>query len=106
MKDPLKYYFNKRNIEDVSVAIVPSHRVGTISTGLSRIARKTCKDMEFEYRPSLLYRFKEIDKLFQGGNRNIQIHYNSIIVVENSSKKTILLLDNVICMAIAKTVRT
>ncbi|MFQ7521941.1 MAG: hypothetical protein ACLRLW_01795 [Terrisporobacter sp.] len=62
--------------------------------------------MEFEYRPSLLYRFKEIDKLFQGGNRNIQIHYNSIIVVENSSKKTILLLDNVICMAIAKTVRT
>ena len=62
--------------------------------------------MEFEYRPSLLYRFKEIDKLFQGGNRNIQIHYKSIIVVENSSKKTILLLDNVICMAIAKTVRT
>lgn len=126
MRDPLKYYFNKKNIEDVSVAIVPSHSVGKISTGLSRIARKICKDMGFEYRPSLLYRFKEIEKLSKGGNRNIQIHYNSIIVVGNSSNKTILLLDdvtttgnsllackdilvkegyNVICMAIAKTVR-
>lgn len=126
IKKSLKNYINKNNIKALSIGIVPSHERGKTSVGLKRMAIKMCEEMNFEYSNNLLYRHKTINKLSQGGERSISVHYNSIIVLGKPMYKTILLLDdittsgnsliacknmlenkgyNVICMSIGKTVK-
>lgn len=82
------------------VVTVPSHREGAWSDGLGSLVKQVCaKSRLFVPRPKLLLRLQTIDKLASGGNRQPQVHLDSIVVnplyVDEVRKKHVLLLDDI-----------
>lgn len=83
----------------VDIAIIPKSEAGKVSPGLIAVAeRLTVLDKRFVLpRPQILTRTKTIEKLANGGNRAMHIHYDSIdaeIPVARRGR-AVLLLDDI-----------
>lgn len=81
---------------DVVIVIVPSSKAYTETHGLYKVAKKLEKKGKVN-GSSCLVRHKDIEKLASGGNRNINVHLNSIKVENHSiiKDKYVILLDDI-----------
>ena len=81
---------------NVVVAIVPSSTANTTTHGLYKVANKLAKKGKVD-GSSCLVRHTSIDKLATGGNRNIDVHLNSVKVENNAIiyDKYVILLDDI-----------
>ncbi len=96
----IRFFFNQLDEElckGVSICVVPSHKQSDtndygVAEFASRLAKNGRNDMV-----DLLLRIKTIDKLAYGGNRNIQVHRESISINNNMSVKgeVVLIVDDV-----------
>jgi predicted amidophosphoribosyltransferase len=117
--------------EDFGIVVIPSHKPGTGKSSLQELAGVLSKQLtNVEDLSGCLVRHKLINKLSMGGNRDAQIHLDSIRVQNPNSLRNhdILLLDDIltsgnsmkasrqlllaakprkiVCLALARTVRT
>lgn len=85
------------NMGTADVIVVPSSKAGRVSDGLERVVKKACDaDKRLRYRPGAIRRIKDIDKLANGGNRSVDVHYNSLEYKQTSkSSSVIILVDDV-----------
>ena len=116
---------------DFPVCVVPSHEasVDNSNSSTATLAKGLVKSNNLIDATNCVQRFRTIQKLANGGDRNLEVHVNSIHIVnpELIEGKTILLLDdvmttgnslracrkllldagaeNVFCLALAQTVR-
>lgn len=77
---------------------MPSSQKDRISEGLKRICIMICRRFNNIKYIKCLNRYKTIDKLAYGGDRNKKVHFNSIeICCEEDiiANKNIILLDDV-----------
>lgn len=83
--------------EEVYAAYVPSHEAHKESPGLAAILKVAKKKYNIVNSKNLLVRHKTVEKLSGGGNRDREVHLNSIKVVKKSFPKgaKILLIDDV-----------
>lgn len=80
----------------LQIAIVPSSGKGARSQAIEDIINRLNCAAEIEYNPDFLIRTKTIQKLHEGGRREIGVHLDSIIVGELPDPNIpILLLDDV-----------
>ena len=116
---------------DFPVCVVPSH-MASVDNSMSptaRLAKGLVKSNNLIDATNCILRVRSISKLSRGGNRDLAVHLNSVKVVNSDviKGKTVLLLDdvmttgnsldacrqlllragakNVLCLALAKTVR-
>jgi predicted amidophosphoribosyltransferase len=93
-------YFHKildpRLDAEFSIAIVPSSNSETLDSGIRKLAVKLAANSRTD-ATSCLVRYKSIDKLATGGNRNREVHLTSIRVQQNYliQGQEVLLLDDV-----------
>lgn len=85
---------------DASIQIIttiPSHEAHHISPGLAALTHCIADRLYITPMPYILTRTKTIEKLSQGGNRSVNVHYDSILVSNphEVKGKSILLLDDV-----------
>lgn len=84
---------------DIVVAVVPGHQAGNATpSGIGLLAREVAGTDGRTDGTSLLVRTKSIDKLASGGDRSIEVHLNSIRVVDKHGvlkDASVLLLDDV-----------
>ncbi|WP_417391994.1 ComF family protein [Gimesia sp.] len=80
----------------VPIAIVPSHDPSKRSTGIKKVAKKLADNGRID-ATSCLKRTRKIEKLANGGSRAIEVHLDSIVVVNSHliEGKDVLLLDDV-----------
>lgn len=87
---------NVDNINDYEIiTCVPGSEADTISPGLVKIMQGICNEFNTMTYVPLLQRYKTIAKLAHGGNRAVEIHLNSIKVLEQMENKKVILLDDV-----------
>lgn len=79
------------------VCIVPSSKPQKLDTGIREIAKKLCKKNNLIDGTDCLVRVVEIETLHDGGNRDKNVHLNSIKVknINIIKNREILLLDDV-----------
>lgn len=77
--------------------VVPSHAKNMVSPGLLQLARNVSHEFNFKNKENLLSRTTTVDKAASGGQRSIQIHLDSVVVVgqENVKGKTVYLFDDI-----------
>jgi phosphoribosylpyrophosphate synthetase len=84
---------------DIVVAVVPGHDpANTALSGIGMVAQRVAALNGRIDGSSLLVRHTKIDKLATGGNRSIEVHLNSIKVVDKAkvlNGASVLLLDDV-----------
>jgi predicted amidophosphoribosyltransferase len=82
--------------DSIAITVVPSHDPSKAQSGLVMLAKKLAKLKRIN-AVSCLRRTKKIAKLASGGDRSIQTHLDSIIVVDKNliKSKDVLLLDDV-----------
>ncbi|WDQ32171.1 hypothetical protein PTQ21_27955 [Paenibacillus marchantiae] len=82
---------------NVSLAVVPSHDPNKVGGGVYRIAKKLVSSSKRIDATSCLKRHTIIQKLAHGGPRSIDIHRNSINVIDREliMDKEVLLLDDI-----------
>lgn len=116
---------------DFPVCVVPSHEAccDNSNSPTARLAKGLVKSNNLIDATNCIQRFRTIQKLAKGGDRNLEVHVNSVHIVnpELIEGKTVLLLDdvmttgnslracrkllldagaeNVLCLALAQTVR-
>lgn len=104
MNSAVKYFYEriiwplvswKEINKNISITIVPSHKVGNSSPGMTNLVENLCNTLGCEDKVGILERYKDIEKLSLGGNRKKYVHYNSIKVSGKASNKRILILDDV-----------
>lgn len=80
----------------VAICVVPSHSPQSVESGVIQLARKLAAHDRIDMTDYLI-RTKEIEKLATGGNRNIDVHLNSIEVDPRISitGEVILVVDDV-----------
>ena len=83
--------------EEIYAAYVPSHEAGKKSAGLGSVLTNVSKSYNIANSKNLLYRHKTVPKLSHGGNREKDVHLNSIRVFKNAIPKgaKVLLIDDV-----------
>lgn len=83
--------------EPIYIAIVPSHTENNISKGLISIVRHIKQVYNIASSKNPLVRTYTIEKLASGGGRSIDIHLDSIAVIDGAipSDAKVLLLDDV-----------
>lgn len=89
---------NKRiKIDDIAIAVVPSHDPQKNNSGIKMIAKLLCSNTMRVDAIHCLVRHKKIDKVALGGNRNKEVHLSSIKVIDKHliAGKLVLLLDDV-----------
>ncbi len=82
----------------VHIVLVPSSTKGAWSPGLLKVGEYLCRrNKNFVDSLKTLERTTAIQKLANGGARNLDVHFNSITVRQPSriAHKTVLLLDDV-----------
>lgn len=89
----LKNYFNPQS----TVVTIPSHDPNNINSGIKEFAEFLIIECKLIDGTNLLVRQVIIPQLAAGGNRNINIHMNSMAVYDNEKikGKNILLIDDV-----------
>lgn len=65
--------------KNVALTLVPSHDPENLDSGLRKLVKKLASNGRYD-ASSCLKRFKKIEKLSHGGNRNISVHLGSIEV--------------------------
>jgi predicted amidophosphoribosyltransferase len=82
--------------KNIPIAIVPSHDPDSSDSGLLTVAKKLVRDNRID-ATSCLQRIKKIDKLSGGGDRSVEVHLNSIKVINIQIivDQHVLLLDDV-----------
>lgn len=103
----INYYYHRfikelTNTDDIKkaqiITCMPSSQKDRISEGLKRICIMICRRFNNIKYIKCLNRYKTIDKLAYGGDRNKNVHFNSIeICCEEDiiANKNIILLDDV-----------
>lgn len=97
----IQYFYNRLNPiifgQDLVICYVPSSDPAKTNTGIRRLATRLAAQNGRTNATECLVRTKKIDKLATGGNRDIQVHLDSIKVdrAELIKNKTVLLLDDV-----------
>lgn len=95
----IHYFYNLLNAEinkDVAICVVPSSDANIKESGIGKLGKMLAengrKDMVH-----FLVREKSINKLATGGNRNIDIHFQSISTMNNMKIEgdVVLLMDDV-----------
>lgn len=83
--------------EAIAIAVVPSHDPKSQSAGLKKLAAELTKSGNRVDASRCLVRTHKIDKLAHGGNREKQVHLESIVVMrpEVIRGRDVLLLDDV-----------
>lgn len=84
--------------ENVLVAVVPGHDPEKTESGIRTIAQKIAASDGRRDGTALLVRHKKINKLATGGNRSLEVHLNSIKVVDKAKileGANVLLLDDI-----------
>ncbi|MEG4492876.1 phosphoribosyltransferase [Microcoleus sp. D3_18_C4] len=85
--------------ESFAIAVVPSHSSGNQVSGIHLVAQKLAKSLPEKITDATLclIRVKNIDRLSTGGNRELDIHFQSMKVInlELIQNKNVLLLDDV-----------
>lgn len=84
--------------DDFAVAVVPGHDPAKVGAGLRALAAEIAKAGQQRIDGSgVLLRTKKIDKLAHGGDRNEQVHLDSVAVADprTIAGRDILLLDDV-----------
>ena len=86
-----------RAIGQTIIAIVPSHRQGCVSPALESMARTLADRFGYIYNGNPLVRASTIQKLADGGNRNINVHISSVRVDNRRipMASRVLLIDDV-----------
>lgn len=95
----IDYFFDymiKKVSPDV-IAVVPSHDPAKVASGISTLASRLAQARGCHDGSACLVRHTKINKLSAGGDRSVQVHLNSIHVVDPASiaGKSILLIDDV-----------
>lgn len=83
--------------EGFMIAVVPSHDPEKHTSGIRMIAEFLCRDGKRGNATKCLVRHTKVAKMASGGNRQVQVHRNSI-KVENPAlikDKLVILLDDV-----------
>lgn len=96
----LKYFFNllHRDVaQGVTICYVPSSDPANTNTGIRRIAENLCKHNGRIDANSCLERHTKIQSAKMGGERSMEVHYNSLRVVNTNlvQNRDVLLLDDV-----------
>ena len=82
----------------VDVIIVPSSKVGKVSDGLTQIMTKVCaRDKRLSINNGALHRFREINKLASGGNRDAHVHQGSIMLRSGCNLSDVVILIDDVC---------
>lgn len=95
----IQYFYNLLNEEirkNVTICIVPSSDSEKKITGMSRLGEKLAENGRIN-KVYLLNRRYSISKLAHGGNRDINVHLNSIDALEelDAQSDIVLLMDDV-----------
>lgn len=79
------------------VATIPGHTAGSTSQVLADLTKTIAARLQITALPFLLSRTKTIEKLAHGGDRSVQVHYDSMVVTNHLdiAGKSILLIDDV-----------
>jgi hypoxanthine phosphoribosyltransferase len=85
--------------DSFAIAVVPSHSSGNQESGIHLVAKKLAKSLPEKITDATLclIRVKNIERLSTGGNRELDIHFESMKVInlELIQNKNVLLLDDV-----------
>ena len=82
--------------QELQIAIVPSHKAGMHSEGLEAIFNGIGKHRTISYQSEFLTRTKTIEKLRDGGDRDIKVHLDSIVVAQKPDPEIpVMILDDV-----------
>jgi predicted amidophosphoribosyltransferase len=94
----IQYFYNQINLfsSGFVIAVVPSHDPNHTASGVTVLAKKLASNRRID-ATSCLFRHEKIEKLAHGGQRNIQIHLDSIRCRYANLIKSheVLLLDDV-----------
>lgn len=98
-KSAVNYFYSLLDEEicyGVAICVVPSHSPHSSDSGMMQLARKLAAHDRIDMTDYLI-RTKEIEKLATGGNRDIDVHLNSIEVNSEVSVagEVILVVDDV-----------
>jgi len=93
----VKYVLRNLDSEasDYIFCSVPSHQSGTENKNGIYMLSKWCKSIRDYYDKDILVREEAIESLHSGGNRDIQVHLESIKVNKNVKGKKIVIMDDV-----------
>jgi hypoxanthine phosphoribosyltransferase len=87
------------NNESFAIAVVPSSSSENKISGIHLVAQKIAKSRQITITDatSCLRRYRSIDKLASGGNRELTVHANSIEVINRHliKNKNVLLVDDI-----------
>lgn len=96
----LNYFYNELQGEfekDITICVVPSHEAGVSNqSGIAELARRLASDGRVD-KVDYILRKETIDKLATGGERDVEVQKNSLMVNPNMSitGDVILLVDDV-----------
>ena len=96
----VKYFYNLINpeiCENVTICVVPSSNENKKNTGMAMLGEMLAKDGKRINKVYYLQRTHSIEKLATGGNRNKEVHMNSISTLEDVDIQgdVVLLMDDV-----------
>lgn len=97
----VNYFFNllkgrfDKNID--AIVVVPSHDPLNLHSSVRQLAQELASYNNWYDGTGIVKRIKKINKLAQGGNRNMSVHLNSLTTSNGSSlkKKNVLVFDDV-----------
>lgn len=98
-EDAIQYFYNLLDIEicdDVTICIVPSSDADNKTSGMCMLGERRATNGR-KNGVYYLNRYKTIDKLATGGNRNMDVHFKSINVITDMDIRgdIVLLMDDV-----------
>lgn len=96
----IRYFYNLITTEicnDVTICVVPSSDEHKKQTGMTMLGEMLAQDGNRINKVYYLQRTTSIDKLAMGGNRNKQVHLNSITTLDEMDIQgdVVLLMDDV-----------
>lgn len=96
----IDYFYSILNdllMPEIAIVTVPSHDPDNKTNGIRKLAQRLAQMKNRIDATSCLVRYKKIQKLAHGGNRDFQVHLESILVQDLHlvRGRNVLLLDDV-----------
>lgn len=94
LEEKIRHLLNSK--EPIQIAIAPSSQKGQTSVGVEKIVKKIAEKFKnITYNKNYLTRTRTIEKLHEGGSRDIRIQIDTIKCIEKPNKniKTIIIDD-------------